>query len=76
MDLLSVSESDTVLGDEGRHAGDVLDRVLLEVTLIDAVEALDVGISLVLKSVPVKGRGGNIRESVLLGIMDGLGNGS
>lgn len=74
MDFLSIAESDAVLGDERSHAGDVVNRVLLEVSLIDSVEALDVGVSLVLERVPVKGRGGNIRESVLLGIMNGLSN--
>lgn len=48
--------------------------VLLEVALIDSVEALDVGVSLVLQGVPVKSGRANIGESVLLGIMNSLGN--
>jgi hypothetical protein len=74
VNLFSVSKSNAVLAYERSHAGNVIDRILLEVTLVDSVETLNVGISLVLECVPVKSRGCNIRESILLGIMDGLGN--
>lgn len=76
VDLFAVAESDTVPGDKGSEARNVFDRVLLQVALVDAVQTLDVGITLVLQCVPVKGGGSNLREAVLLGVVDGLGNGS
>ena len=48
MDLFTIAEGDAIARDKGGHAGDILDTVLLEIALIDSVEALDVGVSLVL----------------------------
>lgn len=76
VDLLAVAEGDTVLGDKRGEARDVVDRVLLQVALVDAVQTLDVGITLVLQCVPVESGGSNLGEAVLLSIVDGLGNGS
>lgn len=74
MDLLAVAEGDTVVGDKGGHARDVVDMVLLEVALVDSVEALDVGVSLVLQGVPVKSGGSDLGKSVFLGIMNSFSN--
>ncbi len=54
---------------------EVLDLVVVQVAFVDAIEALDVGVTLVLESRPVKGRRLLNGEAIGLGVMDGLGNG-
>lgn len=53
----------------------VFDRVLVEVALVDAIEALDVGITLGLEGRPVEGSRLLYGETVCLGVVDGLGEG-
>lgn len=73
--LLSISESNhLIFRDERGETRDVLDFVLLKISLIDAIESLDVGISLVLECEPVKIWRADLWETILLGVMDGLGN--
>lgn len=76
-DLGSVVEShlSLVLGQELTPAVEVLDLVVGEVSLVYSVESLDVGIALVLECRPVEGRCLLDRETVGLGLVDGLGNG-
>lgn len=64
------------LGEEMGAAVDVLDFVILEVFFVDAVEAFDVGVPLVLEGLPVKGGGLVDGESVCAGFVDGVGDGS
>lgn len=83
-DLLGVDENlgavvkrdlDLVLGDETAAAVEVLNLVVAEVALVDAVEALDVGVALGLEAGPVEGRSLLDGEAVGLGVVDGFGNG-
>jgi hypothetical protein len=53
----------------------VLDLVVVEVALVDAVEAVDVGVALVLEGRPVEGRRLLEVEAIRLGLVDRLGNG-
>lgn len=66
---------DLVLGEEPAPAREVLDLVIAQVALVDAVEALDVGVALVLEVVPVEGGGLLDGEAVGFGVADGLGEG-
>lgn len=54
---------------------DILDIVLFKVALVDAVQALDVGIALSLERGPVEWCGLFDRETVGFGLVDGLGDG-
>lgn len=76
-DLRSVIESHLglVLGQQLTPAVKVLDLVVDEVSLVDSVESLDVGVALVLECRPVEGGRLLDREAVGLGLVDGLGNG-
>lgn len=76
-DLGSVVESHLglVLGQELTPAVEVLNLVIDEVSLVDSVESLDVGIALVLKCRPVEGSCLLDGEAVGLGLVDGLGQG-
>lgn len=49
--------------------------VVVQVTLVDAIEPLDVGVALVLESFPVEGGGLRYAEAVRLGLVDRLGDG-
>lgn len=60
---------------EGGAPVDVLDVVVVEVALVDAVEALDVGVALVLEGGPVEGCGLADGEAVRGGFVYGLGHG-
>jgi hypothetical protein len=73
-DHFSIVESDTVVGDKRGHARDVFDFIFLKIALIDAIETLNVRISLVLECEPVECWGADIWEAVLLGIVEGFSN--
>lgn len=64
---------DLVLGEQSSPTVEVLDAVVLEISLVDAVEALDVGVSLVFEGRPVEGSGFLDVEAIGLGIVDSLG---
>jgi hypothetical protein len=66
---------DDMLGDERGGAVQVLDLVVVEVLFVDSVQALHVSVTLVLEGGPVKGGGFLDREAVVLGLLDGLGDG-
>ena len=53
----------------------VLDLVVIQVALVDAVEALDVGVALVLEVVPVERSRLLNGEAVGFGVVDGFGEG-
>lgn len=64
-----------VLAGQAGPAVEVLDLVVVEVALVDAVEALDVGVALVLEGRPVEGGRLGDGEAVRLGLVDRLGDG-
>jgi len=63
---------DDVLGDERGSSIEVLDLVVLEVLLVDSIQTLDVGVTLVLEGGPVEGSSLLNREAIGLGFVDGL----
>jgi hypothetical protein len=63
---------DDVLGDERGGSVEVFDLVVLQVLLVDSVQALDVGVTLVLEGGPVEGSGLLDGETVGLGLVDGF----
>ncbi len=66
---------DRVGRDDLGPAVHVLDLVVGEVALVDAVEAVDVGVALLLEGGPVEGRRLLHAEAVRLGLVEGLGDG-
>ncbi|KAH6610290.1 Elongation factor 1-gamma 1 [Trichoderma cornu-damae] len=64
-----------VLGQQPAPSVQVVDLVVGEIPLVDAVEPLDVGVALGLEGGPVKGRRVRHGEAVVLGVVDGLGEG-
>ncbi|PMB66771.1 Elongation factor 1-gamma 1 [Beauveria bassiana] len=69
------SDLDLILGHEAAAAVKIFDLVVAEIALINAIEALDVSVALLLKGIPIKGRRVLDGEAVGLGVVDGLGNG-
>lgn len=53
---------------------EAFDLVVAEVALVNAIEALDVGVALVLESRPVEGGSLLDREAIGFGVVNGLGN--
>ena len=60
---------------EVRAAVDVLDLVVVEVPLVDAVQPLDVGVALLLEGAPIEGRALINRKAIGGGFLDRLGDG-
>jgi hypothetical protein len=71
-----LGDLDLILGQEAAPAVDVLDLIVVQIALVDAVEALDVGIALVLERGPVEGSRLLDGEAVCFAIVDSLGEGS
>lgn len=71
-----LGDLDLVPGQQLRAAVDVLDLVVGQVALVDAVEALHVGVALRLERGPVEGRRLLDAEAVGLALVYGLGDGS
>ena len=61
-----------MLVDEGSSTVEVLNLVVVQVLLVDAIEALDVSVTLVLEIRPVERRSVLDAEAVRLAIVDGL----
>jgi hypothetical protein len=64
-----------VLRQEATPAVEVLDLVVVEIALVDAVKALDICITLGLECGPVEGGGLLDGEAVSFRVVDGLGEG-